>query len=359
MNKIMGGREKVRVSVCQAPPVYMDKVASIEKACECVQQCAANGAELIAFPEGWLAGYPLWSTGWDYKYAEYAQYREIFFNNSMTIEDPALIPLCNAAKQANAYVVVGFNERDARPGVGTIYNAFLFIGRDGKIMGTHRKLMPCFTEQAFWGRGDSRDLTVFETDIGRISGLICAEHWMPSVKAAIAVQGVDFHIAGWSAAFGYQGPGVNESEEPQGTGPIHVSGRQFALDATCYVLNVAGKYDINSINPAFPNKEKLHWFPKGGSSIIAPSGMVLAGPIYEEDFLYYDCTATNIIAQKGIVDGPGYNSRSDVVQIVVNRSHTENILFCSGKSMLEDDRDISNAIGPTQEGTAVDEEANS
>lgn len=345
MQQIMGGRKQVRVAVCQKPPIYMDKVSSIEIACDCIKQCAENGAELIAFPECWLAGYPLWSQGWDYDYGEWAQLRNIFFENSLTIADPALIPLCKAVKEANVYVVIGFNERDARPGVGTVYNAFLFIGRDGKIMGTHRKTMPCFVEQAFWGRGDSRDLTVFDTDIGRISGLICAENWMLGIKAAIAMQGVDFHIAGWSAAFGYQGPGVNESEEPRGSGPIHVSGRQFALDATCYVLNVAGKYDSSLINSSFPDKDKLHWFPQGGSSIIAPSGMVLAGPIYEEDILYYDCTASNIIAQKGIVDGPGYNSRPDLVQIVFNRCNTENVIFQDGFAEKLD-RDSTNAVDP-------------
>lgn len=323
---IMDGREEVRVAIVQKPPVYMCKKSTIQLACESIRESARNGAELIAFPEAWLAGYPLWTEGWDLRFDEWSEMREIFYDNSVPISDPELIPLQKTVKEHKCYVVVGFNERDERPGCGTVYNSILFIGRDGKIMGHHRKLVVTFAERTFWGSGDSSDLVVYDTDIGRISGLICAEHWMPLVKASIAMQGVDFHVAGWAAAFDYQGPGINEADV-SGNGPIHVSGRQFALDAGCFVLNCAGLYDIDSVSAGFPYKNKLHFYGKGGSSIIGPSGQILVGPSYENGIIYFDCKAKNIKLSKAIVDTIGHYARPDVMRLQIFKSNSNSVIF--------------------------------
>ena len=62
---VLGGREAVKVAIAQLAPVFMDREASIEKACKIIADAAAGGAELIVFPEVWLAGYPYWTEGWD------------------------------------------------------------------------------------------------------------------------------------------------------------------------------------------------------------------------------------------------------------------------------------------------------
>ena len=88
-----------------------------------------------------------------------------------------------AARKAGAYLVMGCNEMDFRPEVSTIYNALLYFDRDGRLMGRHRKTTPTFTEWMFWGQGDASDLVVFDTDIGRLGGLICGEHLMTLMRA--------------------------------------------------------------------------------------------------------------------------------------------------------------------------------
>ncbi|HEU0256546.1 MAG TPA: nitrilase-related carbon-nitrogen hydrolase, partial [Microbacteriaceae bacterium] len=60
-NMVLGGRDSVKVAIAQVSPVYLDRDRSIERACETIREAAAGGAELIVFPEVWLAGYPYWT----------------------------------------------------------------------------------------------------------------------------------------------------------------------------------------------------------------------------------------------------------------------------------------------------------
>ena len=60
-DKVLGGRSSVKVAVVQTSPVYFDREKSIERACAKIAEAAAQGAELVAFTETWLSGYPYWS----------------------------------------------------------------------------------------------------------------------------------------------------------------------------------------------------------------------------------------------------------------------------------------------------------
>lgn len=183
---VLGGREAVKVAIVQKAPRFLDKEASLALAETYIAEAGANGAELIVFPEVWLAGYPYWTEGWDSSLQAWAGGRLAFRDAAVLAPSEDTERLGAAARRASAYVVMGCNEIDPRPEVSTIYNSLLFFDRTGRLLGRHRKTMPTFTERLFWGQGDAGDLQVFDTDIGRVGGLICGEHLMTLVRAAMA-----------------------------------------------------------------------------------------------------------------------------------------------------------------------------
>ena len=88
--------------------------------------------------------------------------------------------LAAAARDSGTYVVIGVDEREAHG--ATIYNATLYFGPEGTLLGKHRKLMPAGSERTVWGMGDGSTLPVVDTPHGRLSGLICWENYMPLTR---------------------------------------------------------------------------------------------------------------------------------------------------------------------------------
>ena len=56
---VSGNGDTVRVAAIQAAPYFLDLEASLDKAIGLIQQAAEQGAQLAAFGEGWLDGYPI------------------------------------------------------------------------------------------------------------------------------------------------------------------------------------------------------------------------------------------------------------------------------------------------------------
>jgi nitrilase len=48
----------VKVAVVQAAPVLFDRAASLQKACRLAAEAAAQGAQVILFPEAFIPAYP-------------------------------------------------------------------------------------------------------------------------------------------------------------------------------------------------------------------------------------------------------------------------------------------------------------
>lgn len=55
-----GGPSTLRVAVTQHEPVWLDLDRTVDKTCRIIAEAAEAGAQLVAFPECWIPGYPAW-----------------------------------------------------------------------------------------------------------------------------------------------------------------------------------------------------------------------------------------------------------------------------------------------------------
>jgi len=300
----------------QYPPVFLDLDKSIEKACDLVATAAAEGAKLIVFPETWLTGYPVWfdlapgAALWGSEAAE--DVYQLLVANSPSLDDPPIQILCKAAKSAGAIIVMGLHERDD----STLYNTTLYMGAEGDILGYHRKLVPTYTERLIWGRGDGSTLDVFETDLGRLGGLICWEHWMPLARYAYHTQGEQIHIAQW--------PTVKTMHQ--------VASRHYAFEGRCFVIaagTVLHKDDLAHLDlpllQSIPD-EPEGLIMRGGSCIIGPDGRFLAEPVFNQTALVSaEIDLNQAISQAMTLDVAGHYARPDIFTLQVNTEPQNNI----------------------------------
>jgi nitrilase len=315
--KVLGGRSSVKLAVVQTPPVYFEREKSIERACKKIAEAAEHGAELVAFTETWLSGYPYWDEGWGSKLETWIPTRVQFYDSALIIPSEDTELLCQAAASANTHVVIGCNELDSRRGVHTIYNTLLFIDRSGRILGRHRKTVPTFVERAIWGPGDGTDLVTYETDIGRIGGLICGEHLMPLIRARMIEQGEDFHVAVFPGAFSlHTGPKLEEADTEGKFFWGHTLTRAHAMEAGAFVLSACGYMTNDDLPSSFPLRDRVNLdYAHGGSQIVAPLGIPLVPPTSGDTIIYADCQADMIKVWKAIIDTVGHYARPDIVQL--------------------------------------------
>jgi len=133
----------VVVAAAQAAPVFLDRAATVEKACDLIREAGRTGACLIVFPECFVPGYPFWV--WFIPAGRTADLRDLYgrlLENAITVPDRSTELLCAAAKEAGIAVAIGINEINAEASGTTLYNSLLLIDADGRFVGTHRKLIP-------------------------------------------------------------------------------------------------------------------------------------------------------------------------------------------------------------------------
>jgi amidase/nitrilase len=326
-DKVLGGREEVRVAVVQAASAFMDKEACLQKATTLIEEAGREGAELVVFPETWIPTYPYWSMGWDTSATDFHDIMASMQDNSLSVGSRDTDILGKAARAAGAYVVMGCNELDDRIGSRTLFNSLVYFDKDGSVMGRHRKLIPSFIERIWWGQGDARDLKVYDTDIGRIGGQICWENHIVNITAWYIAQGVDIHVAVWPGLWNCGGV-TDESfiyaGQDMARCDLIPATRERAFSGQCYVVSANNILRMGDIPDDFPFKDKMGYngdgqsdfvgWACGGSHIVGPTSEYLVEPTFgKETILYADLQAKPIKVVKSVFDSLGHYARWDLV----------------------------------------------
>jgi nitrilase len=299
-----------RIAVVQEAPVYLDKQATIARAVSLVHDAAANGAQLVVFPEAFVPGYPAWiwrlRPGGDWALNEEIHAR--LLGNAVNVDSDDLKPLCTAAKEHQVTIVCGMHERDNQLSQATLYNTVVTIGADGALLNRHRKLMPTNPERMVWGFGDGSGLRVIDTPIGRIGALICWENYMPLARYALYAQGVEVYIA----------PTYDSGDGWIGTM------QHIAREGRCWVVSSGVAIESRDLPEDFPGRKDLYpdteeWVNPGDSTVVAPGGEIVAGPMRrEKGILYAEVDCRRAATAKRALDVTGHYSRPDIFQLQVN-----------------------------------------
>ena len=301
---------RATVAAVQATPVFLDRDATTEKACALAQEAAAGGASLVVFPEAFIPAYPDWV--WRLPAWQDGPLVHRLLDHAVVVPGPTTARLGEAARAAGVYLAVGVNELAG----GTLYNTLLYLGPDGELAGTHRKLMPTGGERSVWGYGDGSTLGVVPTPFGVVGGLICWENYMPLARAAMYAQGVEIYLA----------PTWDNSEEWVATL------QHIAKEGRAYVVGVApllrGSDVPEDLRGEVYRADVDDWMSRGHTTIVGPDGQVLAGPVVDrEEIVYAEIDTDQVRDQRRLFDPVGHYARPDVFHLTVDTRPQSSVDF--------------------------------
>jgi nitrilase len=291
-----------------------DLTESLDRLADLISDAANRGAKLVACGETFLPGYPAWfdhcpgALVWDK--AETKALHAAYRRHSVAVPGPAHERLGGIAADHGVVLVVGVSERvDEGPGQGSLYNSLLTYDADGRLANHHRKLVPTYTERCVWGHGDQAGLRSVETAVGRVSALVCWEHWMPLPRQALHEQGETVHIAVW--------PTVHERHQ--------IASRHYAFEGRTHVIAVgqiqrAGDHLPPALDrdPALSDNDLIL---RGGSCVIAPNGDFLAGPVFDsEELILAEIDPVRSDEESMTLDVTGHYHRAELFEFKVREA---------------------------------------
>ena len=313
--------KKFKAATVQTAPVFLNVEKTIAKAIAFIKEAADNGAQLIAFPEVFVAGYPYWN--WIMTPVQGSKWYEQLYKNSVAVGDESMLPLFQAAKNHNMHIVIGINERGSS--YGEIYNTNLIIDNHGNLIGKHRKLVPTWAEKLTWTSGDGSSLKVYDTEVGPIGTLACGENTNTLARFTLLSQGELVHIANY-ISLPVAPPDYDMAEAIKIRAAAHsFEGKLFTI-VSCSTISQEIK---NALREDVPNVDELLSRKSSAfSGFIGPNGAVIGTPLIDDEgIVYADIDLEKCIQPKQMHDILGHYNRFDIFDLRVNTAPTRKITF--------------------------------
>jgi aliphatic nitrilase len=310
---------RFKAAAVQAAPVFLDLDASVDKAVGLITEAAAEGAQLIAFPETYLPGYPwfIWldSPAWG------MQFIQRYHDNSLVYGSPEADRISDAARGHRITVVMGLSEKRD----GSLYMGQWIIDADGSTVAQRRKLKPTHVERSVFGEGDGSDLGVYDTRLGRVGALCCWEHLQPLSKYAMYAQNEQVHIAAWPSFSLYRG-----AAHALGPEVNNAASQIYAVEGQCFVIAPCATVSNDMVNLLCTDEAKKQLLLEGGgfARIFAPDGTLMHRPLpeTEEGIVYADIDLGMISLAKSAADPAGHYARPDVTRLLLNKTPGDRVI---------------------------------
>lgn len=316
-----------KAAACHAAPVFLDSARTIDKALNLIEEAANNGASLVAFPESFVPGFPIWAA----LRAPIVNH-EFFFalaREALRVNGPEIGRVRAAARRHGIHVSLGFTE-GTEASVGCLWNSNVLIGPDGAILNLHRKLVPTFYEKLIWANGDARGLRVVQTEIGRIGMLICGENTNPLSRFALMAEGEQVHISTYPPCWPTRPPAEGGAYDLRRA--IEIRAGAHAFEAK--VFNIVSSAFLDQTlkdKVAMEDKavlETIERSPRSVSMVLDPTGSMIGEPLSESEGIVYAEIDTSLsIEPKQFHDVVGYYNRFDIFDLRVDRSRRDPARF--------------------------------
>lgn len=304
----------VRVAVTQAEPVWLDLAGAVAKTCDLIREAAANKAQLVAFPEVWIPGYPcwIWSRPLDF------ETNLVYIQNSLRLHSPEMDSLRACARQNGIAVSLGFAENDD----DSLYIAQALLGADGDVKVHRRKMKPTHMERTVFGDASAQCLASVASlpHLGpgggvRVGQLSCWEHIQPLLKFHTMAQREQIHVAAWPSLSPHSGP-AGPDLWSMSTEGCQALARTYAVEATAFVLHCTAVLTDKAVAANRTAGSPLMGAPGGGSSaVFGPDGRKLTEDLDDkaEGILYADLDLDEITRIKMLAHCTGHYSRPDLL----------------------------------------------
>lgn len=312
---------KFKAAAVQTSPVFLNAEKTIDKAIAFVKEAADNGAQLIAFPEVFVSGYPYWN--WIMTPVQGSKWYEKLYKSAITADGSEVKRICEAAKEFKIHIVIGINEKGSS--FGEIYNTNLIINNNGNLIGKHRKLVPTWAEKLTWTSGDGSSLKVYQTEVGPIGTLACGENTNTLARFALLAQGELIHIANY-ISLPVAPPDYDMAEAIKIRAAAHsFEGKLFTI-VSCSTISQEIK---DALREDVPNVDELLTRKNSAfSGFIGPNGAAIGTPLIDEEGIVYAVIdLEKCIQPKQMHDILGHYNRFDIFDLRVNTAPTKNITF--------------------------------
>ena len=297
----------MKVAIIQIEPVFLNAQKTWNKLKEKILEISEQGVELITWGETLIPGYPSWlsiTQGAKFNDSIQKKLYQRYWSESLDLKNSSIIvEMRELAKKTNVMLMGGIAEK----GGSSIYCTLLTIGKNGEILGRHRKLKPTYEERLVWADGDELGLKTYPiTSEGNVGGLNCWENWLPLARAALHLQGEIIHVSVWPGSLSL-------------TKDIT---KFMALEGRYYVISASGLLSAKTVHEflaeeySFTDESlytKNQYYQNGGSMIMDPAGNVISGPLIDQEgVLFADIDPKKVIEERQNLDISGHYSRFDI-----------------------------------------------
>ena len=164
----------MRVGLIKAVPVKWDLEHNWQVVDGLIRRTADRGVDLFCTPECFLDGYVTPDEGWT---------RERFLGIAQSEEESVYIERARTlVRELSVWLILGLTERVE----DRCYNAALLFNRTGEIVGRYYKTHLQHHDLRY---APGTDLPVFQTELGTIGMMICADRRWPETARTLRLKG--------------------------------------------------------------------------------------------------------------------------------------------------------------------------